>query len=249
MSVTIGIFNAPTLTAQPFGYEETDTSTGLTARKWLMSGLLTPAQWSQLLSVYDNWRDARISDADTLLSGTVGTTVSLTASANGLNWAGVACWFTSAPVGEQVGPYINATVEVVDAAQALAVLLRQEEKNRQRNESDLPDLGTLTLGSAVITLTSPMETRSDGPAVSLTAAGTSYVTGALTAHRVYNVEGYISSGTYNDLLSWYDSAVATRPTTNDWFPTTPPSASAEVIITGGVKSTRYNVQLTLLQII
>lgn len=249
MTVTIGPFTASTLTAQPFGYDETETISGLTARKWRMSGLLTPAQWSQLLSVYNNWRDARIGDTDTLLSASVGTTVSLTASANGLSWAGVACWFLNAPVGEQVGPYISTTTEVVDAAQALAVLLRQQEKNRQRSEAERPDLGTITLGTVVIKLTSPLESRQDGPSVAMTAAGTSYITGPLTAHKVYGVEGYITSGTFDALLSWYDTTVASVPAVGSWFPTTSPSASAEVIINAGVKSTRYNVSLTLLQIL
>jgi hypothetical protein len=66
---------------------------------------------------------------------------------------------------------------------------------------------------------------------------------------VRQVEGYISSGTFADLLSWYDTTIANSPATGSWFPVSEPTATAEVIISGGAKATRYNVSLTLLQII
>lgn len=97
MTVSIGAFSTNKLLVQPFGYEETDTSAGLTARKWTISGLLTAAEWQSLLSVYNTWRDARITDADTLSSAAVGTTVSLTANANGLTWSGIGCWVHKRP--------------------------------------------------------------------------------------------------------------------------------------------------------
>lgn len=246
MTITIGSFTCTTLTAQPFGYEGTARS-GLTARTFRITGLLTPTQWQALLSAYNTWRDTRITDADTASSGTVGTTINLTISANGVSVSALPCWFADPPTGEQVGTYINANVLLVDAAQALEVLLRDKEKARQ--SQDLPNLGTLTLGSATITLTKPLETRQDGPNVALTAGGTSYITGALKAHKVRAVEGFISSGSLSDLLSWYDTAISSIPSTNTWFPVSPPQATAEVIVSGGAKSTRYNVTLTALQII
>jgi hypothetical protein len=94
-----------------------------------------------------------------------------------------------------------------------------------------------------------METRQDGPSVALTATGVSYVTGALAAHKVRQIEGYLSSGTYDDLLSWYDTTIAAVPAATSWFPTSAPSATAEVIISGGAKSTRYSVSITALQIL
>lgn len=247
--VTIGAFTTNTLTAQPFGYEG-EARTGLTARTFRISGLLTPTQWAALVDVYDTWRSSRITDADTLSSGTVGTTVSLTlASINGLSVTGLACWFADPPSGEQVGAYINATITLVDAAQALAVLLRGQEKSKQSSEATTPSLGTVTLGSCTVTLTKPMETRRDGPSVALTAAGTSYITGPLTAHTIRQIEGFISSGTYSDLLSWYDSTISSTPASTSWFPVSEPSATAEVIITAGAKATRYSVSITALQII
>lgn len=249
MTVTIGTFTYDALTSQPYGYEG-DARTGLTARTFQIGGLLTSNQWATLLTEYNTWRNSRITDADTLQSGSVGTTVSLTTtSINGLTVTALPCWFTEAPSGEQAGAYINANCVLVDAAQALAVLLREQEKQRQRSEATVPSLGTVTLGNCIVTLTAPMETRQDGPTVALTATGTSYITGALSAHKVRQIEGYISSGTYSDLLSWYDTTVASVPSATSWFPISAPSATAEVIISGGAKSTRYSVTLTALQIL
>jgi hypothetical protein len=253
MTITIGAFSCNYLTAQPFGYEG-EARSGLTARTFQISGLLTPVQWQSLVSVYNNWRDTRLTDQDTALSGVVGTTIALTASANGVSVSALPCWFAEAPSGEQTGAYISASVTLVDAAQALAVLLREQEKSRQNSEATIPSLGTITLTRAsgtspIITLTKPMDTRQDGPSVALTATGTSYVTGPLTAHKVRQVEGFLTTGTFDNVLSWYDETIAAVPAATSYFPVTAPTATAEVIISGGVKSTRYTVQLTALQIL
>lgn len=253
MTITIGAFTCNTLTAQPFGYEG-EARTGLTARTFVISGLLTPAQWQSLLSEYNSWRNTRITDADTASSGVVGTTVALTVAANGVSVTSLACWFADPPSGEQAGAYISASVTMVDAAQALAVILREQEKSRQNSEADLPSLGTVTFTRAsgtspIVTLTRPMLTRQDGPTVALTATGVSYVTGPLTAHTVRDIEGYISTGTFDDLLAWYDETIAAVPAATSYFPVTAPTATAEVIISGGAKTTRYNVTLTALQIL
>ena len=253
MTITIGAFTCQTLTAQPFGYEG-DARTGLTARTFQISGLLTPTQWQSLVSVYNTWRDLRIADADTLSSAAVGTTIALTINANGLSVTALACWFADAPTGEQAGAYINASLTLVDANQALAVLLREQEKSRQGTEALVPSLGTITFTrvsgvSPIVTLTAPMDTRQDGPTVALTATGVSYVTGPLVAHKIRNVEGFISTGSFDNLLSWYDETIVAVPAASSYFPITAPSATAEVIISGGAKSTRYNVTLTVLQII
>jgi hypothetical protein len=253
MTITIGSFTCSLLTVQPFGYEG-EARTGLTARTFQISGLLTPTQWQALVSEYNTWRNLRIADQDTLLSGTVGTTVNLTASANGLSVTSLACWFVDPPSGDQTGAYISASVTLVDANQALAVLLREQEKSRQNSEALIPSLGTVTLTrtsgtSPVITLTTPIDTRQDGPGVALTATGVSYVTGPLVAHKIRQIEGYLTTGTFDDVLSWFDETVAAVPLASSWFPISPPTATAEVIISGGVKSTRFTVQLTALQII
>lgn len=249
MSLSIGAFTTSKLIAQPFGYDETSTRDGLTARKWTVSGLLSSAEWQSLLSVYNTWRDARLTDADTLSSAAVGTTVSLTTSANGISWSGIACWFAAAPSGTQAGAYIQATCELVDAAQALAVLLRQEEKNRQRNEAlASPNLGTVTLGSATLTLLAPMETYQDTPQLQLTASGTHVINGPLAATRVRRIQGTTDSSGWTAVRSWYETSVASVPSVGAWYPISAPAADAEVIISSGVKSTRYTVSVDVAEV-
>ena len=245
--VTIGSFTTDYLTAQPFGYEG-NAREGLTYRAFQIAGLLTPAEWVALIGAYNAWRDLRIADADTFKSASIGTTVNLTISgANGLAVTALPCWFTDAPTGQQAGRYIQASATLVDAAQALAVLLREREKSVDR---DLPaGLGTVTLGSAVVTLTAPMQSRRDGPQVTLTAGGSSYITGPLAAHEFRQIAGFLSSGTPTDVLSWYDTTIATIPAAGSWFPVSEPSFSAEPIVSGGVKSTRYSVSVSAVRII
>lgn len=169
MTITIGSFSTNALTAQPFGYEG-DARTGLTARTFRINGLLTSSQWQALVSEYNSWRNTRLTDADTLSSASVGTTVSLSiTSSNGLSVSSLACWFAEPPSGEQAGAYISASATLVDAAQALAVLLRSKEKERQGSEALVPSLGTVALtwpsdNTVTIVLTKPLETRQIGRA-------------------------------------------------------------------------------------
>lgn len=248
MSITIGAFTTNRLQAQPFGYDETATREGLTARQWTVSGLLTQAEWQTLLSTYNSWRDSRITDEDTIKSGVVGTTVNLTASANGITWSTIPCWFISAPSADQAGNYVQATCVLVDANQALQVLLRQEEKNRERNEATNPDLGTVTLGSAVLTLLQPMETYQDTPQLQLTAAGGHVVSGPLTATRVRRIQGTTDGTGWINVRVWYEEAVAAIPSEGDWFPITAPAAEAEAVVENGVKSTLYTVTVDVAEV-
>lgn len=249
MSVTIGSFSTSRLTAQPFGYVETDTTAGLTAKRWAVSGLLDATEWQALLSEYNAWRDLRILDEDTISSGVVGTTVNLTANANGLTWSAVPCWFAAAPEGDQAGPYIQARCELVDAAEALAVLLKSREKEQQRTEAqEKPDLGTVTLGTAVLKLLAPMETYADTPQLQLTASGTHVISGALTATRARQIQGTTDATGWTAVQTWYETTVAGIPAIGDWYPTSAPTADAEVAIVDGVKGTKYTVSVSVAEV-
>lgn len=522
-TVTIGSFSCSTLTAQPYGYEG-EPSEGLTARTFRVSGLLTPAQWSTFLSTYNTWRTTRINDPDTLYSGQIGTTVSLSVNnVNSISVTNLACWFTDTPTGEQVGAYISATAILVDAAEALAVLQRALAKQKQRSiaeqrltncdevdarlerqadeadceiaalqtgyadtfatqaltkqnietgaraaaysdntstvqnikaseaslelvekqanlaartayatdiatadlalqtqdatakasaytagtddladlktaeatielrdkqatvtarqtladdlatadltlqaleaagratayaantstvedikaseaslelvekqanltartsyatdlaaadlalqaleaagratayaantsalttiqsselsveklqaaakisalnsgtnladikaaralqaiydryiSEDIPDLGSVTVGTCTIKLLKPMATYSDGPQVSMAASGTSLITGALKAHETRRIEGILTSGTYDTLVSWYGTTVLSTPAAGAWFPTVPPTGTAEKFLVNGAVATRYSVSLELKKIV
>lgn len=250
MAITIGAANFSTLTAQPFGYEETDTRAGQTARKWLITGLLKPSEWLSLLDVYDAWQDARISDQPTEISGVVGTTVSFTGEGPGSQaWSSIPCWFIKAPSAEQTGAYLSVSVELVDAAQAVEVLLRANELGEVLTFGVLSFTPNGGGGAVEVTLTRPPDTFQDGPQVSISAAGSTLITGPQAAHEIKQVEGYISSGNWDDLLLWYKQAIASSPEPGDIFPIQPPTATAEAVVIGGVKSTRYNVQLTYLEAI
>ena len=243
MSVSIGAFTTNKLLAQPFGYQGTGTSDGLTARSWQISGLLTSSEWQSLLSVYNTWRDARIQDPDSVAANSVGTTVSLTAAANGLTWSGIACWFTSAPTGEQAGSYIQANVQLVDAAQALQVALRQREK--AKSAEDRPALGTFTLGSCTLTLLRPPVTYQDIPQLQLTAAGTSYITGPLTATKVYALEGETNAAGWTALQTWFETTVGTTPAAGAYFPVSAPTATATNDVVNGLKVITYTVSISV----
>lgn len=248
MSVTIGSFTCSALTAQPYGYEETDTRAGLTARKWILNGLLTVSQWADLLTVYNNWRNTRITDEDTLKSRVVGTTVNVSASANGQVVTSVPCWFISAPRGDQAGAYISVQAEVVDAAQALEVLLTEQEKQQEREKALRPDLGTLTIGTTTLELLKPKETYANAPQVQLTAAGNHYISGPLTASRIHDAEGETDSSGWSGIQTWYEAIVQTTPSTGTWYPYSIPTASARAEIQSGVKTTIYTVTIQLIQI-
>ena len=247
MTVTIGAFTTNALLAQPYGYDGT-AKDGLTARKWSINGLLTATQWQNLLSVYNTWRDTRITDADTFSSASVGTTVALTANANGITASSLACWFNAAPTGEQVGQYIDAKIELIDANQSLAVLLRGKEKQRQATEAERPSFGTYTLGSATLTLTKAPDTYRDGPQLALTAAGTHHITGPFSATRVKDLEGTTDATGWTNVRSWYETIIATAPAASTWYPVSEPTATGERIISSGAVTTRYTVSVTLAEV-
>lgn len=248
MAITLGELTLKQLQAQPFGYAETDTTNGLVSRRWSVQGLLTPTEWLDLLSIFDGWQTSRAADPDTMVSLEIGSTVSFSGKAAGLEWSDVACWFTKAPEGEAVGAYVRATFELVDAEQALAVLLRQDEKTRELDDAAKPDLGTVTLGSATLTLLAPMESYQDGPQVQLTASGVHMISGALTATRVRKIQGRTDGDGWVAVCNWYESTVASVPSTGDWYPVSAPSASAEVVINSGVKVTTYVVTIDVVEV-
>jgi len=242
MTVTIDGNEFRTLTAQPFGYEETRTRDGLTAQRVLLNGLLTADEWSDLLTSYDAWRDVRITEPDSLKADDIGTTVDVSFDANGISWDGVECWFAAAPQAEQVGAYLSVICELVDALQALEVAKRQKEKD---DDADLPDLGTFALGEATLTLLRPAETYQDNPQISLTTTGSSYIQGPLAATKVYAIEGTCDETDWDAVRTGYETTIVTRPAPGDLFPVSPPSATAENKVVDGLKIVEYTVSINV----
>jgi hypothetical protein len=249
MSVTIGSVTLNTLTAQPFGYDETDTIRGQTARRFAISGLLTPSEWLDLLDEYDNWRDLRIDDEDPSVSGVVGTTVNFSGTGPGSQtWTSIPCWFTATPAAEQRGAWLAVNVELVDAAQALEVLLKQVETETATTELT-PNYGTITIGTTTLTLTKPVDSYGTGPSLELTAAGSHYVTGALVVYHIKDVEGTTTLSGWNAIRSWYEAQIVAVPLSGSYFPISIPTATAERKIISGTPTDIYTVSIQLGQVI
>ena len=242
MTVSIGAFSTNRLTAQPYGHDGDSVYKGRTARSWRISGLLSDTEWTQLNSVYRAWRDLRIEDEDSAKSGVVGTTVLFGGDGFGETWANIPCWFIAAPSSEQLGGYVNATVELVDAAEKLEVILKEKEDSE---EDDLPDLGTITLGTTVITLTSPPETLENLPRIEPMASGNDYILGPLAPRNALNVEGYTDAAGWAALVPWAKAQVSASRNPGEYWVTGGPTATAEHKIVDGVKIVRYNVNIGL----
>jgi hypothetical protein len=243
-TVTIGGVSFSRMTAQTSGYDETDTRRGFTAKRWSVTGLLTSAEWASLLSVYDSWRDLKIAEDDPLVTNSVGATVAISgAGVNGTNWSAT-CWFSGAPQGDpdQSGSYISASVELVDATQALAVLVAANAEDGGGGDIP-PDLGTVTVGSAVLTLKKPRETFQSVPTLELTAAGTSYITGPRKAVEVEDIEGETDEAGWNAVRDWFKTTMESTPDAGDWYPISVPTASVERRIVSGSPQNIYTVSL------
>jgi len=249
MSITINGLTLNSLQAQPFAYEGSDASKGLIARSWTVSGLVTSSELADFKSIFDTWRAARRSDPDSLKANSVGTTVGLSASANGLTASGVACWFTDAPAFEQVGRYIQLTATLVDANEALTVAKATVEKQVSADKALLPEYGTVTLGGVTITLTEQMEGLDNLPTLARTPAGYAYLTGSKQPSRIRTITGTVANeAAFTTLCDWVISSSQATPEVGDWFPTAPPTASAEVQVVNGLKTTVWTVTITVEQV-
>lgn len=243
MTVSVDGFTLSRLTAQPFGYQASDLQSGLSAKSWQINGLATPAEWLDLLTAYDTWRDTKITEDPVTITNDIGAVVLLTASGpGGQSWEDVECWFTEAPSGEQVGAYIRVSFVLVDANQALEVALRQEELSAE--EADL-DLGTITIGTTELKLLKQPDSYTFGPTLEQTANGAHYLSGPLTVTEVKSIEGQTDSAGWADIRSWYQTVIATPPETGDYFPLAPPEASAERKVVNGLKTIVYIVTVEL----
>lgn len=245
MAVTIGTLTIAQLRAQPVGFNEADTTNGLVARRWAIEGLILPADWLSLLTIFDTWRAARLNDPDSLVSLEVGTTVAFSGTALGYAWTAVPCWFTSAPSAEAVGAYVGVSFELVDAQQMLTVLVRQQEVEQEVADESQPTYGTITLGGATLTLTQQPDGYADGPQLQRTAAGGLYVNGPLGVVRAKRVAGYCDATNWAALKTWYETVTQQVPVSGQLYPVQPPEMTQENILVNGVKAVRHQVSMEL----
>lgn len=253
MTVTIDSLTLDTLTAQPFGYDEQNTIRGQTSRKFSIQGLVSPSEWIDLLSIYDTWRTTRITEEDPAVSAVVGTTIAFSGNGAGeQTWTNIPCWFNSAPSAEQAGIKLKVSCELVDAEQALEVILLQVEETGGTGggSSELvPDYGSIVISATTLTLTKPVDSYATGPTLELTGSGSHYISGPLVVQRIKDVEGTTTLSGWNDILSWYESQIVATPGSGAYFPISIPTATAERKLISGVPTDVYTVSIQLGQVL
>ena len=244
------VYGATTLTlrylqAQPIGYAEAETEQGLTARRFTVAGLCTPAQWVTCCSLFDAWQAAKILESPTLASRVVGATVALTCAAHGRSVTSLGCWFTGAPAGETTGAWVKVSFTLIDAAQQLAVLLRQNEKGRLGADAFLPAYGSITLGTTTLALLDQPEAFEDGPSLEPTSTGGFVARGPLVASEVRNVRGVTDAAGWTAVKAWFASTIAARPGATDLWPVGELGLERDRIVSGGAVVDRYIVSVKL----
>jgi hypothetical protein len=235
------------LQAQPIAYAESDTEQGLVARRFMVTGLCTPAQWVTCCSLFDAWQAVKITEAPTLASRAVGATVALTCAAHGRSVSNLGCWFTGAPTCETVpgGGWVKLSFDLIDAAQQLAVLLRQNEKARLGGDAFLPAYGTITLGSTTLALLEQPEAFEDGPSLEPTSTGGYVARGPLVTSEVRNVKGVTDASGWAAIKTWFATTVANRPGASDFWPVGGLDLERDKIVSGGAVVERYIVSVKL----
>lgn len=238
-------FTFPNLTAHPLGFDG-DAQRGRTAETLTFAGLLRSTEANTLLGIYRAWRDAKLPEEDPARTGVVGATVAVTDSGPGFSWSARPAWFREPPAIEQVGGYTRVTASLVDAAQALAVLLREQEESLEV-EAGL-GLGTRTFGGAVVNLTARPNDFGDLSQPELSPAGAHVITGPLAVEEIERIEGWVTAAHLPTLESWLKTTVATRPAAGTWFPTgwTQPVARARP--NGGALAVAYDVAFSVVKI-
>lgn len=225
-----------------------DATRGLTARTWPVQGILTPAEWVQLNGIYNTWRTARLADPDTMVSLSVGSTVSTSGSVWGMTWSNVAAWFTAPPVPSAAGALVSVSFELVDAAQQLAIMLRESELSTQVTDNE-STYGTYTLGSLTLNLTSNADGYEDGPTMELAGTGTHIIKGPLMASKMKRITGWThAAGAGATARTWYETQIASTPAVNAWFPVSAPTVEQQAVIVAGAKVTRSIISVDLKQV-
>lgn len=248
MSVTIGGVVLKNLQAQPLGYDVTAVTGGVTARQWTIQGLVTGAEWVSLLGVYDTWRNLKIGQDPPAISKVVGATVSFSGTGyGGQTWTSVGCWFNAAPSGTQAGSMVSLSFGLVDATQALEVVLKQLSDDEVA-EQDI-DYGSINLGGVNVKHLEDPDIFVDAPGVDLTAGGNHYVTGPVAVSEGLNIRGEIIGTSKTALRNWYQSTAEANPVRGQYFPISPPVFRGVNKIVNNTTVLYYEVTLSLVKIL
>jgi hypothetical protein len=248
VAVTLNSTTFNGLQALPIAYRADNINQGVAVRAWEVQGLLSNTDAAALSNLFETWLATRKTENDSLLAGTVGTTVAFSGAAAGRTWSAVACWFDAPPALERTGILWRASFTVIHAAEALEADLRGQELSRERDDAFAPTFSSITVGGVALTIVQEPEGRIDGPTITTAATGTDVIEGPLRRVRVRNIVGYGPNAGRTDfdtLLTWYDTTIGTKPASGTWFPVSPPTAEPQVIVNAGSKTTRYLISLQL----
>lgn len=224
----------------PFGFDGSNVKRGRSVEKLTLTGLLMREDAETLIDLYRSWRDDKIEEEDPQQTGVVGVCVLITATGLGFNWTSKECWFSKAPELKAAGIYANVSIELVDAEQALQVLMEDKEDS----DEDGIEYGVITLGGAVINLTAYPNSYNDLPTLARNPAGAHIISGSLSLVEIKEVEGWVTDAHLTLLTSWLNTTVATTPSPGTWFPVNWTKPKAEIRKVG----LTYNVQLQLTKI-
>lgn len=247
MTITVGGLTIKNHQQIPFTHGG-NAERGLTARRWPVKAIITPTEWITLNGIYTTWRAARLADADTMVSLSIGSTVATSGSIWGMTWNNVAVWFTEAPQPTASGAMVSVSFELIDATQQLAVMLRESELSTQINDNE-STYGTFQLGSLTLNLTANSDGFDDAPTLELAATGTHVVKGPLSASKVKRITGWTNTNNAGSTVrTWYESQISTTPSVNSWFPISPPNVEQQAVIVSGAKVTRSIITIDLKQV-
>lgn len=240
-------YTFPNLTDHPYGYEEGEVRRGRAVRRWALSGILAREDAATLTGLFEAWNAAKFLEDDPARTGVVGTTVAFTGEAPGFNWSTpIPCWFSGAPQIQMAGVFCRVSATVIDAAQDLAVTLRQGEEEAE--QAAQLNLGTLSFGTAVVNLTARPDGFADLPSLALTPAGKHVITGPLAVTETRRIQGWVTAANLTLLESWVKTTTAATPSTDGWFPTEWSEPVARRRADGGTIGTYYDVSFAVSKI-
>jgi hypothetical protein len=140
---------------------------------------------------------------------------------------------------------VKLSFELIDAAQQLTVLLRQNEKARLGGDAFTPAYGSITLGSTTLALLEQPEAYEDGPTLEPTSTGGYVARGPLVTSEVRNVRGVTDAAGWTAVKAWFASTIASRPGTSDFWPVGGLDLERDKIVSGGAVVERYIVSVKL----
>jgi hypothetical protein len=228
------------LVKAPFSFNEANTRRGRTSEVLSIEGFMLRADAEALLNLFRAWRNVKITEEDPQKTGALGATVAVSGSGVGFSWINKACWIDNAPRIQDAGIFVRVSVDFVDATQALQVLLEE----RDDTDEDGMNLGTITLGTAVINLLSYPVTFDELPQPTRNPAGVHVITGKLTLQESKEIEGWVTETNKNNLETWINTVTASTPAVNTWFPVSYQKPVAKTRF----GNTTYDVNLKIIKI-